>query len=247
MKKGFQRQVRIRILSVACTLVLCGGAILARLYYLQVVYHQRLSSRAASQIYEEVRFAPRRGDISDRRGRKLAVNVEVDSIFGVPPRIEDRDDTARRLSKATGSKKNRLLREMKKERSFVWLQRSVSPAVAAGVRDLELEGIGFLRENRRYYPHRELAAQLVGLAGIDNQGLEGVELRYDDFLLRDTVRLMVERDARGRDILITPPPPEMLEEGAEVRLTVDEVIQHVAQRELERGVRERAPTGAVAS
>jgi cell division protein FtsI/penicillin-binding protein 2 len=102
MKKGFQRKVRIRIISVALLLSLCGGGIVARLYFLQVVFHQKLSSRAASQIYEEISFAPKRGDISDRRGRKLAVNVEVDSVFGVPSSVEDPKAAARALTPLTG-------------------------------------------------------------------------------------------------------------------------------------------------
>lgn len=243
MEKGFRRQIKIRIISVALFLTLCGGAIMARLYYLQVVHHQRLSSKAASQIYEEVSFAPRRGDISDRRGRKLAINVEVDSVFGVPSGIDDPVGTARDLSRATGVKADYFLSRLRQKRSFVWLRRQVSPAVASRVEDLGLQGIGFLKENRRYYPQRELAAQVVGLAGIDNQGLEGAEFYYDGYLMRDAVRLMVERDARGRDILLSGPPMEVVQEGLEVRLTIDEAVQYAAQRELERGVREAGAKG----
>lgn len=243
MKKGIQQQVRIRIISVACFLLFCGGAIMARLYYLQVVDHQKLASRAASQIHEEIRIAPKRGDISDRHGRKLAVNVEVGSVFGVPSRVEDPRRTAKTLSRATGVRRDFLLRELKKDRPFVWLARRISPSRISQVKALDLEGIGFLKENRRYYPQRELAAQLVGLAGIDNQGLEGVELHYDDFLLRDAVWLVAEKDAYGRDILFSGPTPEALGEGAEVRLTIDEAIQHIAQKELARGVRESGAKG----
>jgi cell division protein FtsI (penicillin-binding protein 3) len=243
MKKGFQSKVKVRIVSVALLLSFCGGAILARLYYLQVVFHQKLSSRAASQIYEEVRFAPKRGDISDRNGRKLAVNVEVDSVFGVPSRVKDPPATARQLSRITGKSARSFLAELRKSRSFVWLHRRVSPDVAASIKDLELEGIGFLKENRRYYPQREMAAQLVGIAGIDNQGLEGIELAYEEYLLREAVWLVVEKDARGRDILLSGPPREILEEGAEVRISIDEALQHIAQKELARGVREAEARG----
>lgn len=243
MEKGIQRQVRIRIISVAFVLLFCGGAIMARLYYLQVVDHEKLASRAASQIHEEIRIAPKRGDISDRHGRKLAVNVEVDSVFGVPSRVEDPRRTAKILSQATGVRRDFLLRELKKDRPFVWLARRISPSRVSQVKALDLKGIGFLQENRRYYPQRQLAAQLVGLAGIDNQGLEGVELHYDDFLLRDAVWLVAEKDAYGRDILLSGPTPEALKGGAEVRLTIDEVIQHIAQKELARGVKEAGAKG----
>ena len=243
MKKEFQRKVKIRIVSVALLLSFCGVGIVARLYFLQVVFHQKLSSRAASQIYEEVSFAPKRGDISDRQGRKLAVNVEVDSVYGVPSRVEDPQAAARALSRLTGGSARSYLAKLNNDRSFVWLQRRVSPAVAKSIRELEIDGIDFMKENRRYYPQRELAAQLLGMAGIDNQGLEGVELAYDDYLLREAVRLMVEKDARGRDILIAGPPPEVLREGVEVRISIDEVLQHIAQSELARGVKEAGARG----
>lgn len=243
MGKDFQKKVKLRLVSVALVLMCCGGAILARLYYLQVVYHQKLSSRAASQIYEEVRVAPKRGDITDRNGRKLAVNVEVDSLFGAPRTIDDPSGAARDLARHLGGGRTALKKELSKDKSFVWLRRQVSPAVAEEIRGLGLEGVGFLKENRRYYPRRELAAQIVGLAGIDNQGLEGVELFFDDYLLREEVYLMMEHDARGREILLTRPPRELIGESAEVRLTIDEVIQHVAQQELARGVREAGARG----
>lgn len=216
---------------------------MARLFYLQVVDHQRLSSRAASQISDEIHFYPKRGDICDRRGRKLAVDVKVDSIFGMPAEIKDHLRVARELSRATGRGLSHFRRELKKDRSFVWLQRQVAPAVSRKIRVLELPGIGFIKENRRYYPKRELAAQVLGFAGVDNQGLEGVELYYDAHLWRDAVWLVVEKDALGHDILVAGPPVEALREGNEVRLTLDEVIQFAAQEELARGVRESRARG----
>jgi cell division protein FtsI (penicillin-binding protein 3) len=242
MTKDFQKKVKLRLITVALVLMCCGGAILARLYYLQVVYHKKLSNRAASQIFEKVRVAPKRGDITDRNGRKLAVNVEVESLFAAPRSITDPAATARSLSQALGGK-SRLEKELSRDRAFVWLRRQVPPDMVSRIRDMDLDGIGFLPENRRYYPQRELAAHIVGIAGVDNQALEGVELFYDDFLLRDEVYLMLERDARGREILLSRPPNELIGESAEVRLTVDEFIQHVAQQELARGVAEAGARG----
>jgi cell division protein FtsI (penicillin-binding protein 3) len=243
MGKGIDRKVRRRILSVACVLTLCGGAILARLYFLQVVYHQKLSSRADSQICEEIRFSPRRGDICDRNGRKLAANVEVDSLYGVPFKVEDPAGTAQALSRITGGERNHFLRQLKKDSSFVWLQRRLSPAKVSRIRELDIAGLGFIKENRRYYPQRDLAAQIVGLAGIDNQGLEGVELAFDGYLQREAVYLAVEKDARGKDIILSGLPEDILSEGVSVRLTLDETVQFMAQEELARGVKEAGAKG----
>ncbi len=243
MGKGINRQIRRRIVSVACILTLCGGAVLARLYFLQVVHHQKLSSRAASQICEEIRFSPRRGDIRDRSGRELAANVEVDSLYGVPFKVEDPAGTAKALSRITGGERKHFLRQLKRGNSFVWLQRHLSPVTASRIRDLDIAGLGFIKENRRYYPQRDLAAQVVGLAGIDNQGLEGVELAFDIYLQREAVCLAVERDARGQDIILSGLPEDILSEGDSVRLTLDETVQFVAQEELARGVREAGAKG----
>ena len=112
MGNTFRRQVKIRTFAVAGVLAIAAVAVVARLYYLQVVFHQRLSSRADSQIYEKVHVIPKRGDITDRRGRKLAVDVEVDSIFGMPARVEDIDRTARELSRVVGAPEKHFRREL---------------------------------------------------------------------------------------------------------------------------------------
>jgi cell division protein FtsI (penicillin-binding protein 3) len=208
-----------------------------------VVHHQKLSRRADSQICEEILFSPRRGDIRDRNGRKLAANVEVDSLYGVPFKVEDPAGTAKALARITGGERKHFLRQLKKGSSFVWLQRRLSPATASRIRDLDIAGLGFIKENRRYYPQRDLAAQVIGLAGIDNQGLEGVELAFDLYLQREAVCLAVEKDARGQDIILSGLPEDILSEGDSVRLTLDETVQFVAQEELARGVREAGAKG----
>ncbi len=98
------------------------------------------------------------------------------------------------------------------------------------------KGVGFIKENRRFYPQREFGAQVLGIAGMDNQGLSGLELRYDRELWREAVVVMAEQDAFGKDIMVSGPPLEALREGDELRLTLDEVIQFIAQEELGRGV-----------
>lgn len=243
MERELRRQVRNRVLVIIGLLLVAGGAIITRLFYLQVVWHQRLASRAASQMTGEVQFSPKRGIISDRNGCRLAVDVEVDSLYGVPSQVRDKGEVARVLAQATGRDAGQYLRELGKKRPFVWLQRRVSPQVSQRIAARGWEGVGFLKENKRFYPQRELAAQVLGVAGVDNQGLAGVELAYDAHLWRDAVWFVAERDALGNDILIAGPPLAALREGDEVRLTIDEVIQFIAQEELERGVREAGAQG----
>jgi cell division protein FtsI (penicillin-binding protein 3) len=108
---------------------------------------------------------------------------------------------------------------------------------------MKWEGIGFRREPRRFYPQREIAAQVLGVAGMDNQGLAGIELAHDRDLWRDAVWFVADKDALGNDLFISGPPLDALREGDELRLTLDEVIQHIAQEELGRGVQDAGAAG----
>ncbi len=246
MERQLRRQVRNRILAITVALVLASVAIVGRLFSLQVTGHQRLTARAAEQITEEMQFLPKRGVITDRAGRRLAVDVEVDSVYGVPSQVSDKPGAVRLLAAATGKDPSRYARELAKKRPFVWLERRVSPAVSSRVAAAGLKGLGFLKENRRFYPQREFGAHVLGFAGLDNQGLAGTELHYDRDLWREAVVVMAERDALGNDILVSGPPLEALREGDELRLTLDEVIQFIAQEELGRGVEQaRAAGGSI--
>ena len=243
MERQLRRQVRNRVLGITGILVLLAAVIVARFFSLQVTGHRRLSARAAEQHTEEIQFLPKRGMISDRAGRRLAVDVEVDSIYGVPSQVADKAAVARRLAAATGRDPARYTRELAKKRPFVWLERRVSPAVSSQVAAQNWKGVGFIKENRRFYPQREFGAQVLGIAGIDNLGLAGIELGYDRDLWREAVVVMADRDAMGNDILVSGPPPEALREGDELRLTLDEVIQFIAQEELGRGVESSGAAG----
>ncbi len=243
MERQLRRQVRNRVLGITGFLVVIAVVIIGRLFSLQVTGHQRLSARAAEQLTEEIQFLPKRGIIADRAGRRLAVDVEVDSIYGVPSQVADKDDVARRLASVTGRDAARYSRELDKKRPFVWLERRVSPGVSSRINAMGWKGVGFIKENRRFYPQREFGAQVVGIAGMDNQGLSGLEQGYDRDLWRDAVVVMAEQDAFGKDILVSGPPLEALREGDELRLTLDEVIQFIAQEELGRGVESAGAAG----
>jgi cell division protein FtsI (penicillin-binding protein 3) len=243
VERELRRRVRNRILAIVALLVVAGGAIITRLFYLQVVWHERLSTRASEQITDKIQYLPKRGIISDRNGRRLAVDVEVDSIYGVPSKVRDKGTVARLLASATGRDAAWYQAQLAKEGSFVWLARRVSPQVAERVAAMKWEGIGFRKEPRRFYPQRETGAQVLGVAGMDNKALAGVELFHDHDLWRDAVWFIADRDARGNDIFFAGPPLEALREGDELRLTLDATIQFIAQEELDRGVREAGAAG----
>jgi cell division protein FtsI (penicillin-binding protein 3) len=243
MERQLRRQVRSRILAITGVLVLIATAIIGRLFSLQVTGHQRLSARAAEQLNEQIQFLPKRGIIADRAGRRLAVDVEVESVYGVPSLVADKRAVSQKLAALTGRDAARYAKELDKKRPFVWLERRVSPTVTSGVAAMNWKGVGFIKENRRFYPQREFGAQVLGIAGMDNQGLSGLELGYDRDLWREAVVVMAEQDAFGRDIMVSGPPLEALRPGDELRLTLDEVIQFIAQEELGRGVESSGAAG----
>ena len=129
-------------------------------------------------------------------------------------------------------------------RSFAFVRRLVSPAQARRVADLRLDGVGFLKEGRRFYPNKEMAAQLLGFVGLDNRGLAGIEAAYDSQIRGAQGRLLVQVDARRHAFSRLERPPTA---GASVELTIDEHFQHVAERELHDGVLRNKAAGGTPS
>lgn len=218
-----------------------------RLVSLHVVQAGLLERLAERQQFGQVVVQPKRGRLLDRWGRPLAVNVEVESVYAVPSRIEDRTGFARLIAPVLGMRPDRLRSRLHPDRHFVWLARKVSPQTAAALRSMRLgETIGFLPEARREYPNGTLAAHVLGFAGIDNQGLAGAELAFDHHLRGRAGLARVERDAMGRPRLETRTVVRDPVDGADVLLTIDQVLQHVAERELDRALAEtRAAWGTV--
>lgn len=212
-----------------------------RLYQLQVVGHDRYVHKAHQQQQRVVKLDPPRGTIFDAAGRELAVSVEVDSAYAVPSEIGERAAaTAGAIAGVCpGLDAARLERLLAEEREFVWVARKLDPPVAAALRRLRLPGIHFVLESKRYYPMRDLAAQVLGYVGTDNHGLAGLELIYDGVITGKPGLRTVLRDARrgtvaSPDLFFTEPRP-----GGDLHLTLDAAVQHMVERELQRVVEER--------
>jgi cell division protein FtsI (penicillin-binding protein 3) len=230
--------------------IVCGlGAtwvllIAARLYELQVVRYDHYAGKAERQQQRVVTLDPPRGTIYDAHGRELAVSIQVDSAYAVPPEIEDPAGAARRIAEVvpgldTPEALARLTRHLSGDRDFIWVARKLDPPVAAKVRGLGLKGIYFLPESKRYYPMRELAAQVLGYVGTDNQGLAGLELVYDQEIAGKPGVRTVLRDARRGTVI----SPELSfaepEPGHDLHLTLDATVQHIVEQELAKAVEER--------
>jgi cell division protein FtsI (penicillin-binding protein 3) len=239
------RMSRLRIAAVIG--VLWIAAIAGRLYYLQVKQHEHYVSKAARQQQRVIKLDPPRGTIYDARGRELAVSVQVDSAYAVPSEVRDPRDAAAKLAQAVpGLDAKKLARELARDREFIWVARKLDPPVAEAVRALKLDGIHFLPEAKRYYPMRELAAQVLGYVGTDNNGLAGLELLYDEKVAGKPGLRTVLRDASGAMVVAPGLSFAEAEPGQDLHLTLDAAIQHIVERELQRAVEERGASRGMA-
>ena len=223
------------------------GAVGLRLVHLQVVERGDLSRRAERQQERLVKLEPKRGTIVDRQGRELAVSLDVESVYGVPTEVGDPRPVARELARILQENPVELEKRLASDRRFVWLSRKVDPARADRIRNLDSRSVGLQTESRRFYPKKTLAGTVLGFTNIDNKGIEGVELWYDSALRGVDGLVLAEKDARGRTVFpgghgFQFKQPQA---GKDITLTLDEVIQHIAEKELDRGLAESKARGGV--
>ncbi|MBH0182886.1 MAG: penicillin-binding protein 2, partial [Nitrospira sp.] len=233
---------------ITLLLLLCGfGVVLFRLATLQVLQAAELTVKADRQHQKTVSLEGVRGTIVDRHGKMLAMNLEVPSVFGVPTALDSPAKTARSLSPVLHVRADELERKLRQDRGFVWLARKLDPEQGRRLERMSMEGIGLVLEGRRFYPKGPLLSHVLGFAGMDGDGLEGIERRYESHLHGEKRVTVLQRDALGRTVF----PKELSKEqsptpGHQLILTIDEVIQYVVEKELEAAVaRAEAKSGTM--
>ncbi len=229
-----------RLHILAGLLFLWIMAIGLRLVHLQVFQYGELLQRAQRQQQRTIEVAPRRGVIYDRNGRELAMSAAVDSIFAVPSEVPDHASAATLLAGVLGTDAGEITSKLKSSRAFAWIARKVDSAASARIRALNLRGIYFQKESKRFYPKRELAAHTLGYVGLDDEGLGGLEHAYDSRLRGGPGKMLISMDARRRWFGRVEREPDP---GENLVLTLDEKIQYIAERELEAAMKK---TGAAA-
>ena len=239
MKKSDPKQGnrgRIKLIGVLFAVVFV--VVLSRAYYLQIITMDEWVKRADRQHQKTVPLTPGRGNISDRNGLPLAVSIEMDSCFAEPKVIESIPETAARLAPLLGMNRQELEKKLQDNRlkHFVWLKRRIPPDLRKRVDALQLDGIEFVKETKRFYPNSEVAAHVIGFTGMDPEGLEGIEKRYDKDILGNMGYLITERDALGRDITVKGTLIGNSSKGSNVTLTLDRNIQYITEKELAKAV-----------
>jgi cell division protein FtsI (penicillin-binding protein 3) len=236
-------QISLRRIGIARILFFIPLAILGlRAAHLSV--DERGIARGKNQTRRVLELAPGRGAIVDSSGAELALSVESPSIYAIPSSIDDVDVAADQLAPILGWKRQKLVDRMRNRQSFLFLARWVTPERAQQVLDLGLAGVGVLDEPRRIYPHRQLAAQLVGFANIDGQGVRGIEEQEDDWLRGLERRIPVERDARGRKLWIGG-DSQWTTKGGDVALTIDATLQAQAEEALRETIAASGARGGI--
>lgn len=233
----------LRLYLLAGILVLWGTAICIRLVYLQIFSYGDFERRAQHQQQRTEEVAAKRGVVYDRAGRELAMSVAVDSAFAVPPEIPDLANTISLISNITKADPHELLAKCKAARTFCWVARKADSETAARIRSLNLRGIYFQKESKRFYPKGELGAQVIGYVGTDDEGLSGIERAYDEKLHGKPGEMIISVDARRQWFGSVEKQPDP---GENIVLTIDEKIQYIAERELEAAMEQtHAVTGTV--
>lgn len=229
--RNYHRRFNAVFLAFLILFLFC----VARLCFIQFFRSDYLASLAKKQHNLFIELEPRRGTIFDANFHPLAFNVAVDSVYGSPNEIPDKDKPGL-INKLAGILKldPAYLRDrLNRKKSFVWLARKINPEQAQAIRALKIKGLDFVKESKRSYPNGYLLSHIVGFAGLDNAGLDGIELNYDKYLKGEPGWALFLRDARQKKLdiwekMILP------KDGFDVVLTIDDVIQFIAERELEK-------------
>jgi cell division protein FtsI (penicillin-binding protein 3) len=236
-----------RVLWILVVFLAWTAGIEARLVYLQVYRHDEYVAKAERQQMRTLTLPAIRGDIVDRENRVLATSADVDTVYAVPTEIDDPKGTATALCHAlkdcTADFLASLTERLSKSRAFLYVKRHVSPEEAAAVRALKLDGIGFMTESHRFYPNRDLLGPVLGYVGLDNNGLGGIEMKFDQTIRGKDGKVIVVIDAKKHAFDRIERPPTA---GASIELTIDSVLQHDVERELARGVLENRAEDGVA-
>ncbi len=226
---------------ILCTIVLfCFSVIFLRLIVLMVFDHEVLSQKADRQYLGVKTLRPQRGVIWDREMRPLTVNIETESLYAAPSKIKDikslSPDLARIIKVSPASLTKKL--SAKKNKEFIWLMRKVGENTVHRVNGLKKkfklkQELGFMTETKRYYPKGRIASHIIGFTDIDNEGIAGIELKYNDYIKGEAKRIQLGRDARGNSLFgdIEDEVP-----GNNLLLTIDERLQYIVERGIENAM-----------
>jgi len=222
-----------RLYLLGAILLLWCVAICGRLIFLQVFSYGKFVKQAGHQQQRAIPLAAKRGVIYDRAGHELAMSVLVDSAFAVPSEVKDLPTAVSLVTRITGEDRNVVLADCQAHKTFCWVARKADDETIERIKSLNLQGIHFQKEPKRFYPARDLAAQVLGSVGMEDSGQSGIEHEFDDELRGRPGKMFISVDARKQwfsDVETQPEP------GENLVLTIDKNIQYIAEKELDQAI-----------
>ena len=236
-------RIRFFFLFILCILII----IVIRVFYIQVFDYQKLSTLAESLWSRELPIGADRGEIYDRNGKVLATNITTTSLVLIPNQIQNKEEVAQKLSEILDSDYEDMLAHVSKKTSIERVHpegRQLSYDIASKIDELGYDGVYLVKESKRYYPYARVLSHVLGYVGIDNQGLSGLELTYDDYLTGKNGAIKYFSDGKGNRLELS----EVYEEpqnGINIQLTIDLDIQLAAERELDNIMSKYTPEHAL--
>lgn len=243
----FQNTYRSRILIISVVIVLLFILIIGRIFFIQVIDYKKLNSLANDLWSRNLPIGADRGLITDRNGVVLAENITTTSLVVVPNQIVDKEETAKKLSEILNTSYDDMLKHLNKKTSIERIHpegRKLSFEIADKINSLNLDGVYLLKESKRNYPYNNLLSHVLGYVGIDNQGLSGIELAYDEYLKGEDGSIKYYSDGFGKKLekaTVYNSP----QSGMNVALTIDINIQQAIENELDNVVAKYNPEQAL--
>lgn len=238
MAKFSEFRIQRRVLFLLLTILVSSVLLIGRLIYVQLWQNEFFQSKAVEQRLQKIPLEGLRGTIYDRNGITLAISVNSNTVYAIPIEVEDAAQTARTLAELLELEEDFVLERLRKHSAVEWLKKKVSDEQARQIVALDLPGVGIVPTSSRVYPYGSIAPQVLGFVGIDNQGLEGLELYYDDYLRGRPGAAVFERDAHGRALEEGIRGYLPGEKGVDLILTLDFFVQRMAEEEVRRATLE---------
>lgn len=240
-KKMINRMTFIMI----CFLLVAFGALIGRMFFLQIIKHDLYEQKAVDQQTRDTIISPKRGTIYDRNLKALAVSASVETVVISPIAVTENKNAelvATGLSEILGIDKDTILEKTKKKNQYETIARKIEKDVADQIREFvkenDISGITLIEDSKRYYPYSTFASHLIGFTGTEEQGLWGAEAYYDTYLKGTAGRIISAKNARGTDMSLAYDEYVDAENGANLVMTIDEVIQHYLEKHLTTAVEE---------
>ncbi len=243
----FFKNIHIRIKIISLVIILVFLLIIGKVFYIQVIQYNKLNKYAESLWSRNLPIEGNRGIIYDRNGVVLADNITTTSLVIIPNQVVDKEATAKQISDILGSDYQDMLEHVSKKSSIERVHpegRRLSYEIADKIADLKLPGVYLVKESKRYYPYDTLMSHTIGFVGIDNQGLSGLELMYDDYLTGEYGAIKYFSDAKGSRLDLNE-VYEKPQDGINMTLTINYDIQASLERELDNAVTKYNPDQAL--